>query len=157
WGVARVRRRPHEAGVDHRSVPGRLARGVPRHGRVPPSRSRAGRLSVGRYPTADQLLEEAVEQSGLTDFGHGDFREGLAVLLDSLEHDGDLAPEPDAAVVGESRRRLVNRLELEAWYATHPEVDDVTVRGPVDINGLPRTGTTALADMLSLDPQFRSL
>ena len=29
--------------------------------------------------------------------------------------------------------------------------------GPVDINGLPRTGTTALANMLSLDPQFRSL
>ena len=31
------------------------------------------------------------------------------------------------------------------------------VRGPVDINGLPRTGTTALANMLSLDPQFRCL
>jgi hypothetical protein len=31
------------------------------------------------------------------------------------------------------------------------------VRGPVDINGLPRTGTTALANMMSLDPQFRSL
>ncbi len=31
------------------------------------------------------------------------------------------------------------------------------MEGPVDINGLPRTGTTALANMLSLDPQFRSL
>jgi hypothetical protein len=31
------------------------------------------------------------------------------------------------------------------------------VRGQGDINGLPRTGTTALADMLSLDPQFRGL
>ena len=29
--------------------------------------------------------------------------------------------------------------------------------GPVDINGLPRTGTTALANMMSLDPQFRCL
>jgi hypothetical protein len=114
-------------------------------------------LSVGRYPTADQLLEEAVEQAGLTDFGPGDFREGLEVLLDSLEHDGDLAPETDAAVVDDFRRRLVNRLELEAWYAAHPAVEGVNVRGPVDINGLPRTGTTALADMLSLDPQFRSL
>ena len=112
---------------------------------------------MGRYPTADQLLEEAVEQTGLTDFGPGDFREGLAVLLDSLERDGDLAPETDTEVVGEFRRRLANRLELEAWYAAHPEVEDVSVRGPVDINGLPRTGTTALADMLSLDPQFRCL
>ena len=29
--------------------------------------------------------------------------------------------------------------------------------GPVDIVGLPRTGTTALANMMSLDPQFRCL
>jgi hypothetical protein len=55
------------------------------------------------------------------------------------------------------RRRLVNRLHVEAWYAEHPEVDELEVRGPVDINGLPRTGTTALANMLSLDPQFRCL
>jgi hypothetical protein len=60
-------------------------------------------------------------------------------------------------VIGDFRRRLVNRLEVEAWYVSHPEVEEVGVRGPVDINGLPRTGTTALADMLSLDPQFRCL
>ena len=113
---------------------------------------------MSRYPTVEQLLDEAVAESGgLTDFGPGDFREGLQVLLDSLEHDGDLHPDTDAAVVGDLRRRLVNRLQVEAWYREHPEVADVPIRGPVDINGLPRTGTTALADMLSLDPQFRSL
>jgi hypothetical protein len=112
---------------------------------------------MGRYPSADQLLDEAAAESGRTDFGPGDFRDGLVVLLDSLERDGDLSPDADAAVIGDFRRRLVNRLEVEAWYAEHPEVDGVSVRGPVDINGLPRTGTTALADMLSLDPQFRSL
>lgn len=112
---------------------------------------------MARYPTAAQLLDEAGAATGLTDFGPGDFREGLEVLLDSLERDGDLHPDTDVAVVGDIRRRLVNRLEVEAWWAEHPEVDDVPVRGPVDINGLPRTGTTALADMLSLDPQFRCL
>jgi hypothetical protein len=112
---------------------------------------------VSRYPSALQLLDEAREEAGRSDFGPGDFREGLEVLLDSLERDGDLAPATDEQVVGALRRRLVNRLEVEAWYAEHPEVEDVTIRGPVDINGLPRTGTTALADMLSLDPQFRSL
>jgi Sulfotransferase family len=110
-----------------------------------------------RYPTAEELLEQASQEAQLSDFGPGDFREGLSVLLDSLEGDGDLAAEADAAVIGDFRRRLVNRLEVEAWYADHPDVDDVAVRGPIDINGLPRTGTTALADMLSLDPQFRSL
>ena len=112
---------------------------------------------MGRYPTAEQLLDDAVAESGLTDFGPGDFREGLEVLVDSLERDGDLHPDTDASVVGDLRRRLVNRLEVEAWYVAHPDVGDVIVRGPIDINGLPRTGTTALADMLSLDPQFRCL
>ncbi len=112
---------------------------------------------MARYTSADQLLGEAVAQAGLSDFGAGDFREGLTVLLDSLERDGDLSPDTDATVVGDLRRRLVNRLEVEAWYVEHPDVEEVSVRGPVDINGLPRTGTTALADMLSLDPQFRCL
>ena len=110
-----------------------------------------------RYPTSEQLLDEAVVESGHTNFGPGDFREGLEVLLDSLERDGDLDPGTDATVVGDLRRRLVNRLEVEAWYAENPDVDDVAISGPVDINGLPRTGTTALADMLSLDPQLRCL
>jgi len=110
-----------------------------------------------RYPSADQLLQEAVVEARLSDFGPGDFRDGLSVLLDSLEHDGDLDPATDGAVIGDLRRRLVNRLEVEHWYSEHPEDHDVVVRGPVDINGLPRTGTTALADMLSLDPQFRCL
>ncbi len=114
-------------------------------------------MSVARYPSAQELLDQAVAGSGLSEFGPGDFREGLRVLLESLECDGDLQPDAGAAVLGDFGRRLVNRLEVEAWYEAHPEVEDVAIRGPVDINGLPRTGTTALADMLSLDPQFRCL
>jgi Sulfotransferase family len=112
---------------------------------------------TGRFPSSDVLLAQASDQAGLEDFGPGDFREGLHVLLDSLERDSDLSPEGVDRVTGDLRRRLVNRLEVEAWYRDHPEIEDLPVRGPVDINGLPRTGTTALANMLSLDPQFRSL
>jgi len=112
---------------------------------------------MGRYPGGDVLLSQAVEATGLSDFGPGDFREGLDVLLDSLERDGDLSPSTDDEVIGAFRRRLINRLQVEAWYRDHPEVEQLGVRGPVDINGLPRTGTTALANMLSLEPQFRPL
>jgi hypothetical protein len=112
---------------------------------------------MARYPSGDVLLSQAMEVTGLSDFGPGDFREGLDVLLDSLERDGDLSPSTDADVIGAFRRRLVNRLEVEAWYRDHPDVEQLGVRGPVDINGLPRTGTTALANMLSLEPQFRPL
>jgi hypothetical protein len=110
-----------------------------------------------RFPASDVLLAEAAAEAGLEDFGPGDFRDGLDVLLQSLEHDSDLSPEGDATVTADLRRRLVNRLEVEAWYCDHPEIERLPVRGPVDINGLPRTGTTALANMLSLDPQFRCL
>ncbi len=116
-----------------------------------------GRHVTGRYPSGDVLLAEAMDATGLSDFGPGDFREGLDVLLESLARDADLSPDTDAEVVGGLRRRLTNRLEVEQWYGTHPELDALTIRGPVDINGLPRTGTTALGNMLSLDPQFRSL
>lgn len=110
-----------------------------------------------RYPSSDELIGQAAEQAGHDDFGPGDFRRGLDVLLDSLERDGDLDPSVDAAVVDDLRRRLVNRLDVESWYATHPSLADAAVPGPVDVIGLPRTGTTALADMLSLDPRFRCL
>jgi hypothetical protein len=110
-----------------------------------------------RYPTPDALLAEARDATGLSDFGPGDFRDGLDVLLESLEHDGDLSAATDADVIGALRRRLVNRLQVEAWYRDHPEIEQLAVRAPVDINGLPRTGTTALANMMSLDAQFRSL
>jgi len=110
-----------------------------------------------RYPTPEVLMSSAMEATGLKDFGPGDFREGLAVLMDSLEKDGDLSPAADPGVIETLTRRLSNRLEVEAWYKAHPEIEDLPVRGPIDINGLPRTGTTALANMLSLDPQFRPL
>jgi hypothetical protein len=110
-----------------------------------------------RYPTSEALLAETSEATGLTEFGPGDFRDGLDRLLNSLERESDLSPATDADVVGAFRRRLVNRLEVEAWYTEHPEIEDLQLRGPIDINGMPRTGTTALCQMLSLDPQFRSL
>jgi len=112
---------------------------------------------MDRYPSSDALIADTMEATGLSDFGPGDFRFGLDVVLESLERDGDLSPATDAAVIGDFRRRLVNRLEVEAWYRDHPEIAQLPVRGPVDINGLPRTGTTALANMMSLDPQFRCL
>ena len=111
----------------------------------------------GSGPSADDLMDDAVERAGLDDFGPGDFRVGLEVLLDSLERDGDLSEPATEGTLEDFRRRLVNRLEVEAWYRAHPQTDDLRVQGPVDINGLPRTGTTALANMLSCDPQFRCL
>ena len=42
-------------------------------------------------------------------------------------------------------------------YKRHPEIDDEVIGGPVFVIGLPRTGTTALSQLVANDPQFRSL
>jgi hypothetical protein len=113
--------------------------------------------NTSRYPTSEQMLETATSSTGLDDFGPGDFREGLDVLLQSLAEDAHLDPSTDAAVIGVLQTRLTNRLLVEDWYRQHPELHDIPVLGPVNIIGLPRTGTTALGSMMSLDAQFRGL
>ena len=52
---------------------------------------------------------------------------------------------------------LIQRLKVEDTYSRHPEIDDEVVGGPVFVIGLPRTGTTALSQLVAADPQFRSL
>jgi hypothetical protein len=52
--------------------------------RQDPERTPGAGVSARRYPTGAELLAEATAEAGLTDFGPGDFREGLDVLLDSL-------------------------------------------------------------------------
>ena len=110
-----------------------------------------------RYPSREQLMDDAVATTGLDDFGPGDFREGLDVLLLSLSEDAGLARSTDERVLGDLRRRLRNRLLVERWYADHPELDAMAPEGPVDVCGLPRTGTTAIGNMLSLEPRLRPM
>jgi len=75
-----------------------------------------------RYPDAEALLARARDATGLDDFGPGDFRAGLEVLLESFGRDTDLSDAGRDGVVADLHRRLVNRLEVEAWYRGHPEI-----------------------------------
>lgn len=109
------------------------------------------------YPTSADLMTQASESTDLSDFGRPTFREGLDRLLNSLEQDARLSEAGRAAVMPILLRRLVNRLRIEDWYAANPAAEAAPLVGPVSITGLPRTGTTALANMMSLDPQFRCL
>ena len=72
--------------------------------------------------------------------------------------DADLSPATDAGVVGDLRRRLVNRLEVEAWYADHPEIDDAPgARARSTSTACRAPAPPRSANMMSLDPQFRCL
>ncbi len=108
-------------------------------------------------PDVEDVVDQACETAGLDDFGAGDFREGLGRLLQAFDREIALSPPARDFYLGIVQRRLVNRLQIQEWYRTHPEIDAVHVGPPVSITGLPRTGTTALANMMSRDSAFRLL
>ena len=107
--------------------------------------------------SADLLLERATEISGLGDFGDlGIFRPGLSILLDALS-ESHLDLEERATLEGLWIARLVLRLRLVNFWANHPELAGELLEGPLVVIGLPRTGTTPLIDLLSSDPQARTM
>jgi hypothetical protein len=102
-------------------------------------------------------MDRATAQTGLDDFGAPTFLEGLETLRESLAADVPYGPEDRQKAIELLHRRLVNRLKIEAWFAAHPEAETSPIDRPVSIVGLPRTGTTVLGNLMSLDPQLRAL
>jgi Sulfotransferase family len=106
---------------------------------------------------AAHLVEKAVTETGLEDFGAPDYRDGLDRLVDAAGREAELTALGEEILSMRLRMLLSNRLRIEDVYRHHRAIDDEHVGGPLFIIGLPRTGTTALSQLLSLDPQIRSL
>jgi hypothetical protein len=112
-----------------------------------------------KFPAPESLMAEACESHGLSDFGQDTeaLKANLRRFLDCVDREGLLTEAASAQQVALVRRRLANRLQIEAWYKAHPELGDAEVGPLVSITGLPRSGTTALVNIMSLDDQFRPL
>jgi Sulfotransferase family len=107
--------------------------------------------------TVDDLHASATRITGLTDFGADDYRDGLAVLLESCAADAGLTPLGARVMRAFLRGALVARLLSEVAWAAHPGHAAVAIERPVFITGLPRTGTTALHRLLAADPAHQGL
>jgi hypothetical protein len=105
----------------------------------------------------DQLIEQAVRRTHSDDFGVGTWQEGLEILVRSFNTEASLTELGDQVVTDQLIGFLVNRLEVEAWYRRHPEIDEGMVEAPLFGLGLPRTGSTALSFLLAADRRRRSL
>jgi hypothetical protein len=103
------------------------------------------------------LCDAARAATGLDDFGDATFRDGLDVLCDALTREARLADAGRAAFHGQILGYLCERLRIEDWHRRHPEIGTAPVSAPVFVTGLPRTGTTALSNLLAADPAARSL
>lgn len=105
----------------------------------------------------DELIDAARAETGLDDFGDDSFREGLEVLVRALREEATLNVVGELAIPQMLVGYLGQRLQVEAWYRRHPEIDDESIDAPLIGLGLPRTGSTALSCLLGEDPAARSL
>ena len=105
---------------------------------------------------ADRLLEEAKQQTGLSDFGPDlSFMTGFRKLVEAVE-----AMNPTAQLRATAHRNIVGLLATRLRFAEddkrHPEIAQQDVGDPLIVCGLPRTGTTITYDLLCLDPAARA-
>jgi Sulfotransferase family len=107
--------------------------------------------------SADELEDGARAATGLHDLGSPYYREGLERTVDALNNEAELSEIGRVIQHATISNALIQRLKVEDTYAQHPEIDHEVVGGPVFVIGLPRTGTTALSQLVAADPQFRSL
>jgi Sulfotransferase family len=105
---------------------------------------------------ADALHARASADTGLHDFGAGDYRERLDVYLGALRDIDGLHAAGVVNFYGQLLQMLKNRLLFTDLLRRHPEIDDIALQPPVVIAGLPRTGTTHLHNLLAAPPTFRT-
>jgi hypothetical protein len=110
-----------------------------------------------RHSRVSELLARARAATALADFGEDSFREGLEILMASVDAEGRLHDRGRAAFDMQIVDLLACRLQIEHWYRLHPEIDDQQIVAPLIGLGLPRTGSTALSCLLAEDPAARSI
>jgi hypothetical protein len=106
----------------------------------------------------ESLMEEAMRNTGLSNFGaDGRWEKHFRKLLEAIETEGKLTPFGRLLTRSDFLVYLEARLRIEEEYRKHPEIEDEVIKNPVFIVGFGRSGTTILQEVLSHDPQFRSV
>ena len=112
---------------------------------------------TGFLESEEALHAAARDACGLEDFGDDAYLEGLRALLESLDGDAALNPVGELTLRGSIVEALEGRLFSEHGWALHPGCADTPIEQPLVIIGLPRTGTSALHQLLSQDPALQGL
>ena len=105
-------------------------------------------------PDRETLVAQAIEQTGLSDFGNNWFFANIDALIPSLNAQAKLSP---AGIYGAQHMivsGLVNRLRHIQLIKENPEILDEEVNVTAVLTGLPRTGSTMLHRMLAAAPNL---
>ncbi len=127
-----------------------IADGVSRGGR------KLGLMDPARLEK-DFLMEEAVQATGLDDFGDRWFERPLEVLLDSVKREAQLNAAGEFSAMKMFHHVLRDRLYTQLWFGRHPEILARPLKNPVVIVGPLRSGTTRRPRLLAADQRFAHL
>ena len=104
----------------------------------------------------EAIIEQAMESTELNDFGDFPVRPGLEALCETYDRH---VKDPQGRA--KCRDRLVNllsvRLRLERAFKSIPEIAEQEITAPLFVTGLPRSGTSALINLLAQAPETRGL
>jgi len=118
-------------------------------------------LGAARLPVVslreEALVQAAVKETGLTDFGDSYYRESLLRLLESADNDAALHLSGQVALREVIVGSLINRLLLTEAFKQTPETFRKPLKSPIIVLGLPRSGTTFLHRLLAMDPAHRAV
>ena len=106
---------------------------------------------------ANEIIDQAKSETGLSDLGEPLFSEGLNRLIDSINNEANLNEIGIQAQPIRIQGLLSNRLRFEEDLKNFPEILDQQIIAPIVIVGLPRTGSTMTHRLLASDPNHTAM
>ena len=106
---------------------------------------------------ANEILDQAKSETGLSYLGEPLFFEGLNRLIDSINNEANLNEIGIQAQPIRIQGLLTNRLRFEEDLKKFPEILDQEIIAPIVIVGLPRTGSTMTHRLLASDPNHTAM
>ncbi len=105
----------------------------------------------------ENLCEEAIKNTGLSDFNEDGFREGLQALIRAANNNDNIHIFGKSILRSVILHALENRLKIQNFIKQNEGLSNIEIVKPLFVIGLPRTGTTLLFNLLSLDSSSRWL
>ena len=98
------------------------------------------------------LLDTAMRNTGLSDFGADDWREPFSIFVKALQEESELNLMGRIKTRSDILILLEARLRIEDTYKRHPEIEDEQIVQPIIIVGQGRSGTSFMQNVLSANP-----
>jgi hypothetical protein len=107
--------------------------------------------------TVDEVVTRAAALTDVTDPAPEHFLDNLSAVVESMNGEAALTDDGLRGILFQLAPALRNRIEVDAYVAEHPEVDDTAIVAPIFLTGLPRSGTTYFQYLFDQDPRLRML